>query len=217
MAIRDFNVREPVSAYSHLIGSVLVILGYLLLLPRLVDDWVLFLVITLYSLASFATFTASTIMHAYTGSKKIIQRLIRIDHAMIYFMIAGTYTPFAYAFLDDGWRWSILITVWTMAIAGIIYKLTRWKKDSLLSTVYYVLMGWTILPAIPSALPNIPIGAVIWLFIGGACYTLGAVVFMSNRPTINEHIGSHEIWHFFTLAGFILPLYCGCNICCSIT
>lgn len=194
--------REPVSGISHLLGAILALLGMILLIYLTLDEPQLLPAVIIYTVSAILTFMASAIMHLYSGSPRVIKWLVRIDHAAIYLMIAGTYTPLCLIFLDPPLQTIVLGLVWLMAILGMTYKLARWERDSLASTGYYVLMGCIILIAIPELLDTIP-QTILWLLIGGGLiYLLGAGVFAVRWPNINRWWGWHEIWHLFVLAGF---------------
>jgi hemolysin III len=200
-------IREPVNTYTHLLGAVMALVGWFVLHVMVGwQDGLLVLAVGIYGITSLLTFLASTTLHAYSGkSKRMMQWLIRLDHSAIYLMIAGTYTPFAYALLRNPTQiTTLLVMVWVMAVIGITYKLTSWRGDTRLSTAYYVVMGWLVVPYIPSALPMISDLALILLLIGGAVYTLGAVIFALERPNLSETWGFHELWHICVLIGFAL-------------
>lgn len=198
------NIREPVNTYTHFFGIILALVGWLILQIAVGDtDFWLAVVVAINGVTNVLTFFASTSLHAYNGSKRVLLWLVRFDHASIYLMIAGTYTPMAYLLLPDNTqRAGLLIAVWLMALVGVLYKLTRWQQDTILSTVYYVLMGWLVLPYIPIAFPQTPFIAIVLLFIGGFAYTVGAVIFTMRRPNLTPRWGFHELWHICVLVGF---------------
>lgn len=198
------SFREPVSGISHLLGAVVAAAGMILLLELTRDDPQLQIAIFIYTASTIITFSASAVMHLYPGSANTIKWLIRIDHAAIYLMIAGTYTPLCIAYLDGSAQVIVLGTVWLMAIGGIMWKLMRWEQDSLGSTLYYVVMGSLIVLALPEMMQHAP-QLIMWLILGGGIvYLVGAGVFATRRPNINEWWGWHEIWHLFVLGGFAL-------------
>ena len=196
--------REPVSGFTHLIGALLASIGLIWLIwvvRSSSNDLTLLAVILIYGLSTIATFLASTVMHLFGGSKTVFEWLVRIDHAAIYLMIAGTYTHFSYAYVEDPQRSLLLALIWGLALAGIIYKLWWWQCDSWRSTLSYLAMGWLALLLLPQVWGVIQPGALILTVLGGLAYTLGAFVFGLRWPNFNEHWGFHEIWHLFVLAG----------------
>jgi hemolysin III len=121
-----------------------------------------------------------------------------LDHAAIYLLIAGTYTPFALGVLRGRWGWSLLASVWTLAAIGIALKATRGFRVPWLSTAVYLLMGWLIVIALRPLVTHIGFGGLAWLLGGGLAYTAGVVFFAWERLRYG-----HMVWHIFVLAGSI--------------
>lgn len=195
------RLREPVNTISHFIGAVLALLG---------GAWLVYLhfpsvprmgVSAIYSLTMFLGFTASFIMHSYIGDRKIIKWLIRLDHAAIFLMIAGTYTPIVYAMSQGTWRWTLLGVIWVIAIAGATWKLLTWDEDSIWQTLSYfstMLVAFVMLPDVITKLPTMGVSLLV---LGGLFYIIGTIVFVLEKPNLHEHFGFHEIWHIFVLLG----------------
>ncbi|MCE3283784.1 MAG: channel protein hemolysin family [Steroidobacteraceae bacterium] len=149
-----------------------------------------------FGLSALMMFTTSVLYHA---ARKPRARLVlrRLDHAAIYLLIAGTYTPFMLGVLKGAWGWSIAGVVWGLAVLGIVFKTTslgfRFHRTSVL---LYVAMGWLVIVAIEPLMRTLDGYALGWLVAGGLCYT-GGVVFSvwKSRPY------THAVWHFFVLAG----------------
>ena len=120
------------------------------------------------------------------------------DHAAIYFLIAGTYTPFTLLGLQGAWGWTIFGIAWGIGLAGIILKLFFTGRYNLLSTISYVAMGWIIVIALKPLIERFPFEGLMWLATGGLFYTIGAVLYMLKKIPYN-----HAIFHFFVLAGAI--------------
>lgn len=197
-------MREPVNAITHLIGAILALIGLIWLLVITYPDIDRVIISLVYGISVILTFTASGIMHLYKGSNTVIDLLIRIDHAAIYLMIAGTYTPIAYVFLDTAWFIGLMVAIWGMALGGIIWKLFFYQSDSWLSLLYYLGMGWFSVILFPKLLPLIDLTGFLLIVSGGIMYTVGAIIFGLKRPNFNEWWGHHEIWHLFVLAGCAL-------------
>ena len=139
-------------------------------------------------------YLASTAYHAVRpGTGK--QFLRRLDHAAIYVLIAGTYTPFTLGVLRGGWGWALFGVVWGVAVAGIAAKLALGARGGRLSTALYVVMGWLVLVAIHPVLTRVPLPGLLWLVAGGLLYTGG--VFFYVRPTRY----AHAVWHLFVVGG----------------
>lgn len=199
--------REPVSGLTHLGGAIAALLGLIWLIALTYQDAPRLIVSIIFGISSILTFTASTVMHLYKGSNKVIDWLIRLDHAAIYLMIAGTYTPIAYALLDTVWFVGMMIAIWGMALGGVVWKLLSHKVDSVWSLLYYVGMGWFSVILLPHVFAIVFTPVFFLIVAGGVCYTVGAVIFGIQRPNFNEWWGHHEIWHLFVLAGFAFHFF----------
>lgn len=189
--------EELLNIYSHLLGSALSLIGLgLLILKALQLNTALHtLSYTIYGTSMLVLFLASTLYHSAKSPVKR-QKLQVFDHAAIYFLIAGTYTPFALLGLKGTWGWAIFGIVWGIGIAGMALKLFFTGKYNLLSTLSYIAMGWVIIVAIKPLTERLTTEALSWLFIGGAFYTLGAVLYSIKRIPLN-----HAIFHLFVLLG----------------
>lgn len=194
--------REPVNGLTHAFGAILAFIGmiWLVWMARHMPGRAVTLAI--FGTTMVLVYVASTVMHLYNGSEAIIHRLNQLDHAAIYLLIAGTYTPFTYAFFGGWWRWGLLAAIWSLAIMGLIIKLGLNKMmDSHASTILYVAMGWVAVIAIPRYLMMNDFGALGLILAGGIVYTMGAVIFALRRPNFHKHFGHHEIWHLFVIGG----------------
>ena len=154
--------REPVSGFTHLAGAIAAALGLIVLVVLTREDTAKMISMGVYGLSATALFLASTVMHLSHGSPRKLDWLRTLDHAAIYLLIAGTYTPICYNVLTGTWRWGMLGLIWLLAFGGIIYKLvTRHRAHSQLSTAFYVAMGWAALLVLPRALELLPPGAIL--------------------------------------------------------
>lgn len=198
--------REPVSGLTHLAGAVLSVAAL---------AWLLFVAIkggNGWQLASYAVFgsslillyTSSALYHLIKAGSRIIQNLRRLDHMMIFVLIAGTYTPFCLGPLRGAWGFWLLAVIWAVALAGILLSILWITAPRLLTTGIYILMGWAIVVAARPLVASLPQGALIWLAAGGLMYSVGAVIYAAKRPNPWPGIfGFHEIWHLFVLAGSV--------------
>ncbi len=195
---------EPVNGFTHLAGAILATLGMVWLMTLTVDDTAKFITVAVYGVSMILCFSASTALHLTKCSERVRNWLTRADHAAIYVMIAGTYTPFCYNVLSNGWRWGIISVIWALALAGVLYKLFIYKKDSPFSTLTYIAMGWLAVVLFPQALHMFP-SPVLWLIVGGGVtYSVGAVVYATKKPNFHRWFGFHELWHIFVLVGSTL-------------
>jgi hemolysin III len=192
---------EPVNGFTHLVGAILAGFGMIWLMTLTGNDTAKFITAAIYGASMVLAFSASTALHLTQCSDRVRDWLTRADHAAIYVMIAGTYTPFCYNVLSDDGRWGIISIIWVLALAGVLYKLFIYKKDSALSTLSYVAMGWLAVVLFPQALHLFP-SPVLWLIGGGGVtYSVGAVIYATKKPNIHRFFGFHELWHIFVLVG----------------
>ena len=141
-------------------------------------------------------YTTSTLYHALPG-ERVKSVLRRCDHAAIYLLIAGTYTPFLVGPLRGAWGWSLLAVIWSLALAGVLFKTMVGIRMPHLSTALYLAMGWLIIVAIVPLLHHVPGAGLAWLLAGGLCYTGGVVFYvLDSRMRF-----AHAVWHLFVLAG----------------
>lgn len=140
-------------------------------------------------------YLSSTWYHAVSDGR-LKERLQRLDHAAIYLLIAGSYTPFTLGVLGGAWGWTLFGLVWGAAAVGVFEKLIAGVRHPRLSTAMYLFMGWLILIAIRPLLLNMPAPGVRWLVAGGVAYTAGVVFYAARRLPY-----SHFVWHVFVLAG----------------
>jgi len=190
-------IEEKINIISHAIGFILSIVALVLLVTHANlhgDVW---------HIVSFSIFGASLIiLYAastfYHNAKKpeLRNRLKIIDHAAIFVLIAGSYTPFTLVTLQGTIGWVIFGSSWGLALTGIILKLFFTGKYNLISTLMYVFMGWVIVFAIKPLINNLPLEGLFWLFAGGMAYTMGAVLYSIKKIKFN-----HAIFHVFVLMG----------------
>lgn len=152
---------------------------------------------SVYGATLVLLYTASTLYHSVRSPR--LKRFFRIiDHASIYLLIAGTYTPFTLVNLRGGWGWTLFGLVWGLAALGILFKVFFVGRFSIASTAVYLLMGWLVVIAIKPLLTLVPSGGILWLLAGGLAYTAGVVFFAWERMPYN-----HAVWHVFVLTGSI--------------
>lgn len=201
----DSHREEVASLLTHAAGVLISIVALVVMLVQAGGE-----PLKLVSAAAFGTslvllYSSSTLYHFFT-SPRWKARFQALDHACIYLLIAGSYTPFTLITLKGPWGWSLFTAVWAMAIAGVCMKtLGKGKKDHWISTALYLLMGWLIVVAFGPLLRSMPVAGVAWLAAGGLAYTLGVVFFAWRRLPYN-----HAIWHLFVLCGSICHVLAAC-------
>ena len=156
--------------------------------------------VSVYGISLFLLYLSSSLYHGIkAGRLKSI--LKKVDHCMIYVLIAGSYTPFALVSLRNGPGWTVFLLSWLLAVAGIIQKLTLGRKSEkrLLSIVIYVVMGWMVLAVMKTLTASLPTAGLVWLAAGGILYSIGIYWFVNDKKI--RH--GHGIWHLFVLGGSI--------------
>ena len=190
---------ERFNSISHLVGAALALAATVVLVvfaSMKGDPWKI-VSFSIYGTTLFMLYTLSTLYHSTRGQVKSV--FLKLDHAAIYLLIAGSYTPFTLVTLRGAWGWSLFGVVWGLAIIGIVIDSLHRDGPRVYQMIIYLLMGWLVLIALYPLLQNIPINGVIWLVIGGLCYTGGMVFYALD----NKLAFAHGIWHLFVLAGSI--------------
>lgn len=195
-------LREPVNALTHWGGAVaaLLLLGPLLWWAH--SHGLALWPFVVFGVSMALLYAASASYHSFRVGERGLLWLRKLDHAGIFLLIAGTYTPVAYFGLHGVWRSVVLWVVWGIALAGITLKLFTMRLPRWVSTLLYLGMGWLALVFLPQLARNLPSAAIIWLAVGGALYTIGAIVYATKRWNPRPGVfGFHEIWHLFVLGG----------------
>lgn len=201
------TLREPWNAVTHGLGVLLALVGGSVLLVASVGDPRRLVAFAIYTASLVALYLASTLLHAVRARPEVLRRLRVFDHAAIYVLIAGTYTPIALVSLagvSPAWGWSIFGVAWGFAGLGVLFKLVWLDAPRWLSTALYLGMGWMAMVAIAPLVQALPWGGFAWLIAGGLFYSVGAIVYARRRPDPWPGVfGYHEVWHLFVLAGSI--------------
>ncbi len=199
---KAFHARDPLSALTHFIGFIAVIPPIICLLKRAeTTEQVISFVV--FGLSLLLLYGASTIYHTLCLSAEKIAFLRRIDHMMIFVLIAGTYTPVCMVILPGLWGKALLAAVWGVAIFGIFMKIFWMNAPRWLSTLIYVGMGWLAAAAFVPLKAAIGWGGLGMLLAGGIVYTVGAVIYALKKPNLAflKSFGFHEIFHVFVMLG----------------
>jgi len=204
-AHRGFSTGEEIAhAITHGVGALGSVAALVLMIVKAAQNGGAQLVVgvTIFGSTLIILYLASTLYHALTPAKaKRVFELL--DHAAIYLLIAGTYTPFTLAVLSGGWGWSIFGVSWGLAVMGIIYEVVLLRPSKKLSLLFYLLMGWLMIIAIkPLAGAMVP-EALLLIAIGGVAYTGGAVFYAWRGFPYN-----HAVWHVMVLAGSFAHFLC---------
>ena len=186
--------EERINIASHAVGLALSIAGLVLLLIR-ASGALQVTSVAVFAASMVALYAASTIYHGTTNAV-CRTRMRTVDHAMIYVLIAGTYTPFSLLVLGGAIGWVIFGVSWSMALIGIVVKLFLTGRYDRISTAMYVFMGWIIVFAIEPLIAGLSTAGLVWLVSGGICYTIGALFY-----SIRSMPFAHAVFHVFVVAG----------------
>lgn len=196
--------NEFVSAFTHLIGFALAVAGLVLLVQRAVitgDGWNV-ASLFIFGATLLAVYGTSTLYHAWPIQHHRKETLRRWDHAMIYLVIAGTYTPITLVPLRDSWGWSVFGVVWALALVGAVMKIRNWSFHYSISSLTYLIFGWLVLLVMTPLVEAVSWEGFGWLFTGGVLYSVGVIFFgleVLVRP--RRWFGMHEVFHLFVMAG----------------
>ena len=195
---RPLSIREEIAnSISHGLGLLLAIAAVpvLVLAATKAGSGHSIVGVSVFGGTMVLLYLASTLYHSLTH--EAAKQLFRLfDHAAIFLLIAGTYTPFSLGVLRGPWGWSMLAAVWTLAIVGITLKIRKTTRHSRISIVLYVIMGWLAIVAVKPMVMLIPVPGIVLIFAGGLAYTGGLAFFAAQRIRYN-----HFIWHLFVIVG----------------
>lgn len=202
--------KDPVSSFTHLAFAILAlpVTAVLVTLSAIQASVWHVVSFSIFGLAMLLLYTASAIYHMLPLPEKASTVLRKIDHMMIFILIAGTYTPICLVPLRGVWGWTLFGVVWAMAIVGIILKAFWLNAPRWLSTAVYVIMGWSVVIAFFPLVERVSLRGVWLLLAGGLAYTIGALIYAFKWPPIKwPQFGFHEIFHLFVMGGTV------CHVC----
>jgi len=191
--------QELANTLTHGVGVLAALVGgvFLITMASLRGDPWRIVGAAVFTASLVLLYTASTLYHA-ASSPRAKRRLKVLDHASIYLLIAGTYTPFTLGGLRGGWGWSLFGVIWGLAVAGVVFKLFAAGRFPRASTAIYLAMGWLILIAVGPMARSLSPAVMGWLLAGGLAYTLGTIFYHNRRFAY-----AHAVWHGFVLAGSV--------------
>ncbi len=205
-------IREPINGLTHLAGAILSFIGLLALVIKASITHNSALVITaviIFGISMILLYSASATYHMVIAKDKVIAFLRKLDHSMIFVLIAGSYTPFCLITLKGVTGWVIFAIVTAVAISGILFKMIWFSCPRWLSTALYIAMGWIIIFAFSPLSEALSQTGLFLLILGGVFYTIGGVIY-AIKPKFLEfkHLGFHEIFHIFIMLGSIAHFQC---------
>ena len=203
--------REPFSGFSHMIGAIISLLGlcFLLFVQLYTNNYNLYTLIStvIFGISLILLYTASSVYHLTIAKESIINILRKIDHAMIFVLIAGTYTPICLVLLETPIKYYMLSSIWGVAIVGILFKVYWIDCPSWLSSAIYIAMGWMAIFILNPLSKVVSSNGLLILVLGGVLYTIGGVIYCLERKGKHRTFGAHEIFHIFVLLGSITHYY----------
>jgi hemolysin III len=204
LSIPEYSAAEELAhTLTHGVGALLSIAGLVVLVAFASLNGDVWHVVSssIYGATLIILYSASSLYHGVTHprAKSILQRF---DHAAIYLLIAGTYTPFMLVNLRGVWGWSLLAVIWSVAIFGMITEFVNAKRFEKLSLWLYLGLGWIVVLAINPMLESVAPGGLILLLLGGLSYSLGVIFYVREQMAY-----SHAIWHLFVLAGSVFHFF----------
>ncbi|WP_419393948.1 PAQR family membrane homeostasis protein TrhA [Cytobacillus praedii] len=198
-------IREPINGLTHLAGAILSFIGLLAMVIKASLTTASALAITaviIFGISMILLYSASATYHMVIAKDKVIAFLRRLDHSMIFILIAGSYTPFCLISLNGITGWLLFGIVTAVAISGILFKMIWFNCPRWLSTALYIAMGWIIIFAFSPLSESLSFQGLFLLIFGGVLYTIGGAIY-AIKPKFLEfkHFGFHEIFHIFIMLG----------------
>lgn len=207
------TIREPGSAITHLIGMILATIASVPLLVKaaLTAGHTGLIAMTVFMTSMVLLYAASTMYHSVNVSGKRLKIFRKIDHMMIFVLIAGSYTPVCMLVLEPRSGYTLLAVVWGIALGGMLIKALWITCPKWFSSIIYIAMGWACVSVFDQLLALLSQGAFLWLLAGGILYTVGGIIYALKLPVFNslhKNFGSHEIFHLFVIGGSICHFIC---------
>lgn len=199
-----FRVRDPMSALTHFVAFIAAIFATPILLIHAAEagaNRAYLVSLSIFMLSMVLLYGASTAYHTFSLTEKGCRTLKKLDHTMIFYLIAGSYTPVCVVALEN---YRLLALVWALAVVGTIFKLCWVCCPKWVSSVIYIAMGWSCLTAMPEIIATLDKWGFFWLLLGGIFYTVGGVVYaLKPKRLEGKFFGIHEIFHLFVMAGSV--------------
>ena len=204
----QITIQEPGSAITHFIGMMMAIVAAapLLVKAALDADMTALVAMTVFIGSMVALYGASAVYHSVTVKENILKVFRKLDHMMIFVLIAGSYTPVCLVVLGGRMGYTLLAVVWGIAVVGMVVKACWITCPKWFSSLVYIAMGWVCLAVFGTLWNTLPHSAFLWLLAGGIVYTAGGVIYALKLPIFNarhKYFGSHEIFHLFVMGGSI--------------
>jgi len=202
----QITIREPGSAITHFIGMMMAVFAAapLLIKSALFSGGKSLLALSIFCISMILLYGASTTYHSLNIGEKALRVFRKLDHMMIFVLIAGSYTPVCLIVLGGKVGYTLLAVVWGIALLGMTLKACWITCPKWFSSVLYISMGWVCVLALGKIVRALPTAAFGWLLAGGLIYTAGGIIYALKLPLFNskhQNFGSHEIFHLFVMGG----------------
>ena len=201
------NAQDQLSFKTHFYGAVF---ACLTTCAYLLKGWlkqvnpIIVISACIFSVSAMLLYSASSIYHYVSIQAKSKRILKKLDHSMIFVLIAGSYTPFVLPYFETKEAIIFLGILWGVALSGIILKIVWIDAPRILTTVLYLLMGWAAIFYLPAFVSNLSFMCMILVVLGGIFYSIGGIIYMIKKPSISIYFGFHELFHCFVLAGTLM-------------
>ncbi|HXV70468.1 MAG TPA: hemolysin III family protein [Acidimicrobiia bacterium] len=194
------RMQNPIRGFLHGSAALAALGGTIYLVARTWGNTVALVGSLVFGIALLVMFTVSSLYHSVPWGERWKTRLQRVDHSMIYLVVAGTFTPIAIGGLEGAAVWWCLGLVWAIALVGISLKFVLANVSTGLSVTLQLVMGWTVILWLPQIWSSLGTGAIVFIAVGGLFYTAGTVIFMTKRPLLFPRSFSyHELFHVFVV------------------
>ncbi|WP_071394021.1 PAQR family membrane homeostasis protein TrhA [Bacillus tuaregi] len=198
-------IREPINGLTHLAGALLAFIALLAMVIKasLTDGSpIAITAVMIFGISMILLYTASATYHMVIAKDKVIAFLRKLDHSMIFILIAGTYAPFCLISLEGMLGWVLFSIISVVAVCGVIFKMVWFQCPRWLSTLLYIAMGWMVIIVVSPLSNSINMTGLYLLVLGGILYTIGGIVYAVKPKFLQfRHVGFHEIFHMFILLG----------------
>lgn len=198
-------IREPMNGFTHLAGAILAFIGLLAMVIRasiVIGTPLAIFSVIVFGVSMMLLYASSATYHMVIARAEVIAWLRKLDHSMIFVLIAGTYTPYCLITLRGPIGWSLFAVIWITAVSGVLFKMIWFHCPRWLSTALYIIMGWMIIFVAAPLNSSIETTGLVLLITGGVIYTIGGVIYGTKPKWLeSKYLGFHEIFHIFILFG----------------
>ncbi|MBI0578798.1 hemolysin III family protein [Neobacillus cucumis] len=205
-------VREPINGFTHLAGAILSFIGLLAMVIKAsmtTPSPLSIAAVIIFGVSMILLYSASATYHMVIARDKVIAFLRRLDHSMIFVLIAGTYTPFCFISLNGKTGWILFSIIGAVAICGVVFKMVWFQCPRWISTALYIAMGWMIIFVFSPLAGSLNPFGLFLLILGGIFYTIGGVIYGAKPKFLElKYMGFHEIFHIFILFGSLSHFLC---------